>query len=116
MDSTQALAQLSVHLQASVDPVLSSDELGVLLEEMQRVDENGKKPIDVGWIPTYDRAALASAVVRGWEMKAAKVVADVNHAEDGAQFSASDVHEHCMKQAASWRKRIVAGISLKRSV
>jgi hypothetical protein len=58
---------------------------------------------------------LRAAVVLGWEMKAAKVVPDVNHAEDGAQFSASNLHDHCMAQAAKWRRRIVAGVPLKRS-
>lgn len=116
MDSTQALAQLNLHLQPEIEPLLSPEELGFLLEDMQGVDANGKKPIDAGWIPTYDRAALASAVTRGWEIKAAKVVTDVNHAEDGAQFSASDMHEHCMKQADRWRKRISAGVTLRRSV
>lgn len=116
MDLAQATAQLSAHLQPTIDPVLTSDDIAVLLEGMRGIDADGKAPSDIGWTPTYDRAALASVVVLGWEMKAAKAVPDVNHAEDGAQFSASNIHDHCIVQADKWRKRIVAAVPLKRSM
>jgi len=116
MDLATASALVDAHLQPGVDPTLTVAEVAVVLDEMRMPDASNVAPSNPAWIPTYSRHALAGALVLGWEMKAAKAVADVNHTEDGATFAAGQLHEHCQKQIASWRKRIVAGVPLVRSV
>lgn len=110
MDAAAALNLLTVHTQATVDPVLSAAELGVLLDDMAGVDAEGRAPSETGWVPTYERAALPSVVVLGWEMKAAKAAPEVTYAADGAQFSNSDVYAHCLAQADRWRRRVIVSI------
>lgn len=54
------------------------------------------------WTPTYNPFA---AIGFGWEMKASMCVADYQFSSDGQTFNRQQVYEHCMKQAAEWRKR-----------
>ena len=113
MDEATALALVTAHTQASIDPTLSAEELALLVDEMKGIDVDGKAPADEGWTPTYDRAALPSAVVQGWEMKAAKAVPEISYTSDGSQFSNSDVHKHCLAQADRWRRRVIVSIPVE---
>lgn len=88
-----AKARLRLKLQAAVEPVLTDQELTDLLTMHAREDVNGVAPDGDGWIGTWD---VAGALRDGWLLKAAKVVPHVSYQVDGAQYSMSDMYQHCI--------------------
>jgi hypothetical protein len=99
-----AKARLRLRLQASQEPVLTDQELQDLLTIHALEDVNGVIPNGDGWVGTWD---FAGALREGWLVKAAKVVPDITYMVDGAQYTMSDMHKHCLEMADR-----VAGIGL----
>lgn len=99
-----AKARLRLKLQASIEPVLTDQELEDLLTIHALEDVNGLAPSATGWVGTWD---FPAALRDGWLLKAAKVVPDINYTADGAQYSMSDMHAHCLMMAEK-----VAGIGV----
>lgn len=94
-----ALARLRINCQAASAPVLSDPELDDLLAYYALADSSGLPPDDPAWVGTWD---LQAAYRKGWLVKAGKVVDEVNYSVDGAQYSTSDMHAHCMSMAQSF--------------
>lgn len=94
-----ALARLKLEAQATIDPKLSDAECQTILDMFALEDTSGLAPSDTGWEGTWD---LTSAYRKAWLIKARKASADVDYDVDGARYSASQMHEHCMTQANSY--------------
>jgi hypothetical protein len=94
-----ALARLRINTQAASEPVLTEQELDDLLSMYALEDADGLAPDEVGWSGTWDMAAASR---KGWLLKAGKVVSDVTYQADGASYSQSDMHAHCMAMAQSF--------------
>jgi hypothetical protein len=91
-----AKARVRLKCQASAEPTLTDQEIDDLLAIYAYADADGRAPDDAAWIGTWD---LPEVYRQGWLLKAAKVVGDVTYSADGAQYSQSDMHRHCLEQA-----------------
>jgi hypothetical protein len=96
MTVDQALARLRLNVQPSSYPTLAEQELVDILAIYAVPDADGILPDELGWVGTWD---ITAASRKGWLVKAAKAVGDVNYNSDGSQTSLSDIHAHCMAQA-----------------
>lgn len=92
-----ALARLALNCQPQSDPVLSALELDTILDMYALEDGNGVAPDGAGWLGLWD---IRAASRKAWQVKAAKVVADVDYDADGAKYTQSQLHEHCLAQMA----------------
>lgn len=93
---TTALARLKLNVQPTSEPTLSDDELDTILDLYALEDSQGLGPLDDGWLGLWD---VRAASRRAWQVKAAKVVADVDYDADGAKYTQSQLHDHCLTQA-----------------
>lgn len=91
-----ALARLMLNCQPASDPVLSGDELDTILDLYALADAQGLAPYEDGWLGLWD---IRAASRKAWQVKAAKVVADVDYDVDGAKYTQSQLHAHCLAQA-----------------
>ena len=105
-----ALDYLQLHVQFASDPVLTSDELIMLLACSKTLDSNQRGPTDPGYITTYD---LPMAVASGWELKAAKVAGDYKESHEGLTLERQQVYEHCIDMAKKWASRSTGVIHTK---
>ena len=93
---------IRMHLQPSVDPVLTDAEFNALVDLAAIADPDGLSPTDDDWTPTYD---VTAAISQGWEVKAAKVAGAYAFIDAGLSLHRDQVHQMCLKQAALWRSR-----------
>jgi len=63
------------------------------------MDSQGLDPEADGWLGLWD---IRGASRKGWLLKAAKVVSDVDYDVDGAKYTQSQLTDHCLKQAAQY--------------
>lgn len=93
---TTALARLRLNVQPDADPTLTSDELDTILDLYALQDANGAVPGEDAWLGLWD---IRAASRKAWQVKAAKVVSDVDYDVDGSKYTQSQLTEHCLKQA-----------------
>lgn len=99
MDREVALTLLGEKVAATSRPVLSETALGALLDAYPVADATGRRPVDEGWVGTWD---LNAAAAEGWRMKAGKVAGDFNFSADGASYSKADVLAHCLEMETKY--------------
>lgn len=109
MTEQEALARLRRMVDADSEPTLSDEDLLDCLERSKVVDSNGLPPSDPDWEPTWQ---LALGAVEGWMRKAGKLAGAYNVRVDGAQFDRGQMHEHCLRMADYYRRRLVHSIPL----
>lgn len=63
------------------------------------------------WAPTFD---LSAAAAQGWRMKAGKAAGRFDFAEDGQQFSRSQVVAHCTAMAERYERRTAGSARIVR--
>lgn len=61
------------------------------------------------WAPTYD---LDAAAARGWRMKAGKAAGRFDFAEDGQQFTRSQIMAHCIGMADTFDNGTAGTLSI----
>lgn len=89
-----ALAELRLNVAPEARPVLSNEDLGILLDRCAIIDADGLPPSDTDWSPTYD---VNAASARAWRVKAGRVAGDFNFSADGASYSKADVLANCLE-------------------
>lgn len=104
---TTALARLRLNVQPDADPVLTSDELDTILDLYALEDANGVAPLADGWLGLWD---IRAASRKAWQVKAAKVVSDVDYDVDGAKYTQSQLTAHCLAQADLYADQGTASI------
>lgn len=104
MDWAGARVRLSAMVAASSRPVLTDDEVGLLLDGVKVVDLYGLAPVDPGWAPTFD---LDAAALEGWRWKAGQVAGDFAFSADDASYSKGDVIAHCERMIAMYAGRVM---------
>ena len=87
---------------AEQEPEVTDDELEALIEPWAVNDRYGVSPEESDWIPTYD---MPRAVAEVWEIKASKAANMVDFDVDGSEVSNSQIYEHCMAQAETWKRK-----------
>lgn len=96
MTQAEVLAFVALHGCINADPVITSDELGMIVDMYAR--GNG----------VWDRAG---AVAEVWTLKAGRAAERYQFADDAQTFYRQQVMENCEKQATRWRKRRTGSIS-----
>lgn len=103
------MARLNLNCQPAADPVLAAAEVEVILDMYAIEDANGLPPSDDEWLGAWD---IRAASRKAWEVKASKAVADVDYDADGARYSASQLHAHCIKMAERFAAQGVASVGV----
>lgn len=96
MTEAQARARLTRMIAMDTEPLLTADDLDLLVEIAKKPDSDGRTPSDVDWVETWD---LNHAAMTGWEWKAGKASAGIAFSEDQQSFSVQQIYDHCMAQA-----------------
>lgn len=111
MTEAEAIAELADLCDATVYPLLTTDELTLIVRRVAIVDEGGRLPADTGWLGAYDlnRAALA-----GWRKKMGKASGDFGFSADGARFDRNQVIEHCRLMVDEYRRKIAGVLQVVR--
>lgn len=107
VDQQAAKTQLSHMTAATLEPVLSDDDLNALLALAAIPDHVGLIVTDVGWVPTYD---LNYAAAEGWRWKAAKAASSYAFVMDGDNPTASWLHVRCKNMADAYSRKIVTSV------
>jgi len=94
-----ALARLKLYLQPDSEPTLSELEVDALLDAYALEDAQGIARDGEGWLGLWD---IRAAKRKGWLLKAAKVVADVDYDVDGSKYTQDQLSQHCLAQAAQY--------------
>jgi hypothetical protein len=102
MDTEQAWTRLKAMTAADSAPVLSPDEIELLLTMHRLADAAGVAPGAEGWVPTWD---LNRAALEGWRWKAGKAAGSFDFQADGASYNRSQILEHCERMIAQYRRR-----------
>lgn len=113
MTAQEAMNEIRILTQAEAYPTLTPDELALLLGKAKRADVYGLAPSDASWTPTFN---LNAAIAQGWEMKAGKVAAMHDTSLGGDSLRTSQIYEQCMKQAATYRRKISGSVSVSSSI
>lgn len=100
--TTAVAGYITLHLQPSVDPILTAAEMTAIIALASVADSEDRAPDDEEWEETYD---IPAAIAQGWEIKAAKVVGAYQFKDTGLELHREQVHAQCLKQAALWRSR-----------
>ena len=106
MTEAEARARLVLFADANAEPVLASEELDILLQTAKRVDVNGLRPVDNGWVPTYN---VNYAVSQAWLLKAGRLAHLYLFMSGGKMLSRQQFYDHCIAQAKRYASK--AGIS-----
>jgi hypothetical protein len=104
METSTALARLRSMVASTSDPVLSDEEVMLLLGMCQLEDANGVAPTDVAWVGTYD---LNRGAAEGWRWKAAKAASRFDFRDDLNEYKRSQVIESCERMAAKYQAKII---------
>ena len=112
MNEATALARLKLFTQWTVEPGLTTDELGVLLAMNRGVDADDLGPADEGYIATWTMQGLYRAAAEGWRWKAAKFTPQHAVTVDNQIFSAGQKFDHCEQMARHYAKLIFGSPSV----
>lgn len=96
MDRAVALARLKLYSAWDSDPAISDADMGTILDLYALEDAAGLPPTDLAWAGAWD---IRAAARKAWEIKAGKVVSDVDYDADGSKYTASQLHAHCLAMA-----------------
>lgn len=107
---TMVQQELAMHLQPTLEPTLTQDEMDLILYKNRIMDINGITPDLEGWIPTYD---MVAAVIMGWQVKAAKVAGNYQFADETLELHREQVIANCLKMAQEWSKRCIRAVPIK---
>lgn len=106
MNAAQALAFITARLHPEADPVLDVAELVELLDEARAEDDDGNKPTDAEWTPTYSKVGCYRAIAEGWTMKHGKAVGRFEFTTDGQTFRRQQTLDHCEEQRRRWQAKV----------
>ncbi len=115
MTEAEALARLTMMVSPTEDPVLSGDELELLLEDALVVDYLGLAPkqsdgtATTGYTATWD---LKRAAAAAWEVKAGKVASRFDFNSDVHGYKRDQLQKHCLEMAKQYRKGDVGTINI----
>jgi hypothetical protein len=98
--------------QATSEPTLDDDTIGVLVTRSALADRAGREPFAEDWIETYDVNAAARD---GWLLKAAKAASTSNVRLGDLSVSSGEQHGGCIRMANEFAKRIQRAAVLGRS-
>jgi len=104
-----AIDTLTLHLQPTIDPAVSDDELEALLAGAVRPDSEGRSPTDDEWEETY---CVAQAIADGWRLKAAKASGAYAFADGNLSLHREQVVENCLKMEKQWRRRVATSVEV----
>lgn len=100
-----------VESQAATDqaPTLTTVEVGKIVDRSARADTDGNAPGSSDWTATHD---LNAATALAWERKAAlTATSKFDIGIDGQQLNRSQVYDHCLTEAARYRRRVAGSLS-----
>lgn len=85
------------------DPALDSETVAQILDRNLRVDSDGLRITDTGYVESYD---ILNAIAEAWETKAglAACRTDIS-APGGTKIMRSQVADNCLRMAAQYRRR-----------
>jgi len=110
MEAVSALARLRSMTASSTDPVLTEEELDLLLEGCRLEDSEGVAPGGTDWIGTYD---LSRAAAEGWRWKAGKAASRYQFASEGVgSFNRNQVVEACERMAKMYAGKVISSVSV----
>ena len=107
MEAASALARLRAMTASSTDPVLTEEELDLLLEGCRLEDSAGVAPGGTDWVGTYD---LNRAAAEGWRWKAGKAASRFGFTADGAQFNRQQTVEACERMAKTYAGKVISSV------
>jgi hypothetical protein len=99
-----AREQLERMLAPDMAPVLTVEDIDLLMVMARGIDAGGLSPSDPDWVPTWSMSSLWAAASTGWEIRASRCFGGVDFAEDGQSFRMSQRFDQCMKMAALYRR------------
>lgn len=109
MTEAEALARLTAMVSPDEDPVLSSDELQILLDDHHVVDVNGLGPDSSGYTPTW---GLRAAAAEGWRWKAGKVASRYDFSSDVHSHKRDQLQKHCLEMAKTFSRGVSGSIAV----
>lgn len=95
MDRTTAQARLELFGEVNTEPVLSPDEVDILLDMAKEIDKYSVYPTDAGWTETYN---ANSAIAHAWLLKASRLAPRYLFMSGGKMLSRQQFYDHCIKQ------------------
>jgi hypothetical protein len=104
-------ARLARMVAAGEDPALDEAALDDLIAFGQRTDRDGRRPDELGWIPTY---ALASAAAEGWRWKAALASCRVDVSDGQMSVKRSQIVATCLTMAERYARQTAGAIGITR--
>jgi len=104
MTEEDAVQYVQLHADTATTPVVSEDEVVMILAECVLADSSGRAPVDEAWEPTY---WLPLAVAKTWELKVARASTWVDMSTDGTSMSNSQAVVALNKMANRWRRRCI---------
>src|SRR5215218_9591719 len=93
--SSYGLASLKLYVDSTADPILTDNELILILSKFAIADENDTVPSGV-WTP-FD---IYGAAAECWRIKAARAAKFINLNADGQNISLAQIREACNEQYA----------------
>ena len=107
-----ARAQLAVLIAKTSQPVVTDEEIDVLLDGARRPDANGLVYGDDDYSPTWNLNAAAAAA---WSLKAGRCADLVDMSVGDLRMSNSKLFEHCNTKAAEFRSMLIGSIPVSSS-
>jgi hypothetical protein len=111
MTQDEAIRFISILGLIKEEPVITDEELEVIINLCVRPDANGLNRTSADWIPTYN---VYAGLANTWQLKAAKLVQSVSFSADGQQFSLSHRFDHCIKMSEKYKGKSAWSIELQR--
>lgn len=108
MNQADALELIRSRTDATVEPILTADELDELVGQAKRPDSAGRPPQDPQWVPTFD---VDPAIAAGWWKKADRAVGMYDVTLEGNTFARGQLYDRCVKQAQAYQHGDVAAIA-----
>lgn len=93
MTEAEARARLILFADATVEPVLASEEIDILLNMSKEVDRYKVLPTDTGWTETYN---VNTAIALAWLVKAGRLAPRYLFMSGGKMLSRQQFYDHCM--------------------
>lgn len=99
-----ARERLERMLAPTLAPVLTEADIDDLMIQARSLDINGLNWADDDWIPTWSMSALWAAASTGWEIRASRCFNNIDFAEDGQRFNASQRFSQSLEMAKLYRR------------
>lgn len=90
------------------EPTVGEEAVADIVDRSARMDDDDNAVLSDDWTPTYD---LNSATALVWERKAAlTATAKFDVSIDGQTLTRSQIYDHCMAQAKTFRARVASAV------